>query len=331
MHAHLPVPEGIEPLIASGKVVRNDRIDRSIDRRAGGLFIAGSLFELQEPLSTVLPGWARGPGWATACVLYDLIPLRFDDWYLQNPVLRYQYEARVATLAGIDHLLSISDASSNDATELLGIAAERLTTIYAGADRRFTEPTLPPETTIQRLASRIEGLKPGFVMFPSGIEIRKNIDRMLAAYAGLEDGLRDAHQLVLVCRTNPDEQAQLDDTARRLGIQDQLLVTGFVSDDDLVALYQSAHLVVFPSLYEGFGLPVLEAMQCGAPVICSNTSSLVEVQTDPRARFDPTDTARPSAPPYATRSNPRHGSMNCVPNRPRHSVGNGRRPQRSTP
>ncbi len=287
VHPHVPLPHGIEPLISSGKLVRADRVAERIDLAGGGLFIAGSVFELQEPLSTVLPSWARTPQWRTAAILYDLIPLRFADWYLSNAVVNYEYQARVAALRNIDHLLAISEASAADAVEFLGIAQERTTTIWAGADRQFRPPEVDHVVVGERLSLRLEGLRPSYLLFPSGIERRKNIDRLLEAYAQLSAELRARHQLVLVCRTTDDERVELAATAKRLGILDDLLVTGFVSDADLVELYQGAELVVFPAIYEGFGLPVLEAMQCGAPVICSDSSSLVEVQTDPTARFDP--------------------------------------------
>jgi glycosyltransferase involved in cell wall biosynthesis len=84
-----------------------------------------------------------------------------------------------------------------------------------------------------------------------------------------------------------EDRAALHERAVELGIEDDLLVTGYVSDELLVRLYQGSELVTFPSLYEGFGLPPFEALRCGAPVICSDSSSLREVQTDPAMRFDP--------------------------------------------
>lgn len=287
VHPHLPLPQGIEPLITTGKLLRSDHLSNRVDLDAGGLFLAGSVFELQEPLTRVLPPWARRPSWNTAAILYDLIPLRFPDWYLANSVVRYEYEARVAALRLFDHLLAISDASAQDAVDLLGMPSHRTTTIWAGADSQFRVPSESQHEIGSRLAGQFEGLRPNYLLFPSGIERRKNIDRLLESYARLPRELRQKHQLVLVCRTTDDERVSLAESANRLDIADDLLVTGFVSDADLVSLYQGAELVVFPAIYEGFGLPVLEAMRCGAPVICSDSSSLVEIQTDPTARFDP--------------------------------------------
>ena len=291
LRGDMPVPGTLEPLLSTGRA-RLLTSDRSwLDIGEGGVFVAGSLFELDEPVDDVLPRPFRDPAWRRLAVLYDLIPLRFPEVYLTNEALRHPYLARVEVAKAMDHLLAISEATAQDAEALLAHPRTRTTVVGAGADERFRPHPGGRSAAIAEMASRppVPGIRPGYVLNPSGIEPRKNIDRLLEAYASLPPERRAAHQLVLVCKTNPDESAHLAATAAQLGISDDLLVTGYVGDEDLVRLYQAAHLVVFPSLYEGFGLPVLEAMQCGAPAICSDSSSLKEVQTDPSARFDPTD------------------------------------------
>ena len=132
-------------------------------------------------------------------------------------------------------------------------------------------------------------IQDGFLLYTGGIEPRKNIDRLLAAYARLPRELRREHQLVIVCRVLPDEKARLEQTLHGLGIADRVHFTGYVTDDQLVSLYGATTLFVFPSLYEGYGLPVAEAVACGAAVVASNTSSLVELVVEERARFNPYD------------------------------------------
>jgi len=288
----LPLPTGAEPLIATGKLVRYEGDDPHRRPGAGGVFIAGSLFEMDEAIDRVLPPWARTPRWATAAILYDLIPAKFADWYLQRADVRHHYLSRAASLTSVDHLLAISQASADDAVSLLGVDPERITMIGAGADGRFRRPGVPHTDVAARLVERNEvpGLRPGYILFPSGIERRKNIERTIAAYARLAPDVRARHQLVLVCRIDDYARELLDRVQAEEGIPGEVLATGFVTDDTLCRLYQGAELVVFPSLYEGFGLPVLEAMQCGAPVICADSSSLKEVQTWPQARFDPHST-----------------------------------------
>lgn len=288
---HLPVPGVLEPLIGTGRVTMLGRDRSALDTTAGGVFLAGSLFELQEPFDSVLPPAFRGPGWHRMAVLYDLIPSRFPHLYLSNPQVRHPYNARLQAARTMDRLLAISQATADDAQELLGVGAGRFTVIGAGADARFSPHPLGRDAAVASMDSAppVPGIRAGYVLFPSGIEPRKNVDRLLAAYATLPPEVRHEHQLVLVCKVTVDEAAHLQRTAEGLGIVDDLVVTGYVGDDDLVRLYRAAHLVVFPSLYEGFGLPILEAMQCGAAVICSDSSSLREVQTDATARFDPED------------------------------------------
>ncbi len=288
----LPLPTGAEPLIATGKLARYEGDDPHRRPSAGGVFVAASLFEMYETIDRVLPSWARAPRWATAAILYDLIPAKFPDWYLQRADVRHHYLSRAASLTSVDHLLAISQASADDAVSLLGVDPERITMIGAGADSRFRRPVVSHGEVAARLAEggEVPGLRPGYILFPSGIERRKNIERTIAAYARLAPEVRARHQLVLVCRIDDYARELLDRVQTEEGIPGEVLATGFVSDDTLCRLYQGAELVIFPSIYEGFGLPVLEAMQCGAPVICADSSSLKEVQTWPEARFDPDST-----------------------------------------
>ena len=139
----------------------------------------------------------------------------------------------------------------------------------------------------QELRNRY-GLSRAFVMYTGGIDFRKNIEKLIDAYAQLPNQLRATHQLAIVCSVQENEKQQLLQHATKVGLGfDELILTGFVPDDDLIALYNLCHLFVFPSLYEGFGLPALEAMTCGAAVIGSNTSSIPEVIGCQDALFDP--------------------------------------------
>jgi hypothetical protein len=129
-------------------------------------------------------------------------------------------------------------------------------------------------------------------MYTGGIDPRKNIEGLIDAYSQLPGSLRHELQLVIVCEARTDQRERLQALAVQRGLlADQLVVTGYVSDADLVALYNRCQVFVFPSLSEGFGLPALEAMSCGAAVIASNTTSFPEVIGDPDALFDPHDAA----------------------------------------
>ncbi len=222
---------------------------------------------------------------------YDLIPYRFPRQYLGNSLARARYRNRLALLTVADALVTDSQSAANDASELLGIDARRLTVIGAGVGPQFRPPETSLDERARSLRAQIPGLLPRFVLVPTGVDWRKNTANAIAAYARLPVELRDRHQLVLSCRLDDHHRALIDEQCDRLGVAGHVLVTGFVSDESLVTLYQTAELVFFPSVYEGFGLPVLEARRCGTPVVCSDGSSLQEVLPEPSAWFNPYDVA----------------------------------------
>ncbi len=130
-----------------------------------------------------------------------------------------------------------------------------------------------------------------FVLCVGGPDERKNVEGLLAAYAAVSPAVRRAHQLVVACHVEDDVRGRWQAVAAARGLEsDELVITGFVDDRTLVALYQAADLMVFPSRLEGFGLPVAEAIACGCPSITSNRSSLPEVIDWEPSTFDPDDT-----------------------------------------
>ena len=275
------VPDTIEPLLRTGRVMRSDQLPPG---RASLLHIASPI-ELDVPADELIVGQPQN----LVVNLYDLIPLVFADHYLADPLIRSRYSARLGIYHAADWVLSDSQSAVDDAVDLLGVPRERCVVIGAGTSRKFCPP-ISKDAALDMAKDAVTGLRPGFVLLPSGIDWRKNIEGVIEAYAMLPGSVRAAHQLVLVCRIAPEARAMLQQLADELGCGDTLLMTGFVSDQVLIALNQAADLVVFPSRYEGFGLPVLEARRCGAPVICGDNSSLREVQPDPAGRFDSTDT-----------------------------------------
>jgi len=126
-------------------------------------------------------------------------------------------------------------------------------------------------------------------LYSGGNDPRKNVDFLLGAYAALPSAIRREFQLAVVCALDIEERRALSKRVEALGIAAQVVFTGYVADADLNRLYNLCELFVFPSLYEGFGLPVLEAMTCGACVIASGTSSMPEIVGRNDALFDPTD------------------------------------------
>lgn len=220
---------------------------------------------------------------------FDLIPLRFGSTYLSDPVTRAAYLARLGLLQAADHIVTDSESAARDVQDLLGVAPSRTTSIGAGCSEQFRPPDEPHRDRLDALQRSIPELRDRFVLLPAGMDWRKNIDGALDAFAKLPSDLRSRHQLAIACRVNDVQRGALNERCQELGIVDDVIVTGFVTDDDLVRLYQTTELVVFPSFYEGFGLPVLEARRCGARVLSSHESSLPEVLPAPEALFNPYD------------------------------------------
>jgi glycosyltransferase involved in cell wall biosynthesis len=221
-----------------------------------------------------------------AVTLFDLIPLINQSTYLSNPVVKDWYFDKVASLRRAKLLLAISESSRQEAIEHLGISAAQVVNISSATDPMF-RPVHVPHDVEEALRVKL-GLSRPFIMYTGGIDHRKNIEGLIRAFAMLPVGTRRAHQLAIVCKVQDEERVRLQGLAAKLGLgSDELVMSGFVSDDELVALCNLCQLFVFPSWHEGFGLPALEAMACGAPVIAANTSSLPEVIGRADALFDP--------------------------------------------
>jgi glycosyltransferase involved in cell wall biosynthesis len=277
----LAVPGSIELLAASGRLTYTNRVDGW----HASVYHVGSPFEY-VPLERIWPLYAHRTGMRLAVTLYDLIPLLFPEVYLTDPAVTAWYRTRLGLVRRADRVLAISNATARDAVERLWLQEERVVVVGAGVSERF-HPPASREAALAALREGLPWIEPGYVLYTGGIEPRKNIDRLLEAYAGLSQALRERHQLLIVCRVLPQERALLEAQLRRLGVAGRVRFPGFVSDEDLLHLYQAAELFVFPALYEGFGLPIAEAMASGAPVITSRSSALTELVTDEEALFDP--------------------------------------------
>lgn len=224
----------------------------------------------------------------TAMILYDLIPLIHRGIYLQNPLVERWYLNKIDYLRRADLLLSISESSGYEAIQNLGFPVDKVVNISTACDSQF-QPLVVDESKRAHL-ERTYGLVRPFVMYTGGIDHRKNIEGLIRAYARLPKSIRKEHQLAVVCSVQDADRERLQTLANKEGMAgDEVLITGFVSEADLLALYNSCKLFVFPSWHEGFGLPALEAMACGRAVIGANTSSVPEVIGRKDALFDPYD------------------------------------------
>lgn len=249
--------------------------------------LVASLFEgLTDDVATSVSRYASLP---TAIVLYDLIPLIYADRYLkENPVVEGWYMEKLGHLKRANLLLSISESAGQEAVEHLGFELSAVVPIGTDCDARF-QPVGLSDVREAQLRATYSIHRP-FVMYTGGIDHRKNIEGLIKAYAALPRATRGTHQLAVVCAVQPSDRKRLMRLAQEAGLSEgELVFTGFVSDDDLLALYNACKLFVFPSWHEGFGLPALEAMRCGKAVLAANTSSLPEVVGRKDALFDPFD------------------------------------------
>jgi glycosyltransferase involved in cell wall biosynthesis len=249
-----------------------------------------SLFEGYVDDSIVSVG-RFADGAATAVVLNDLIPFLRPDFYLRQPEQRRYYDGKIDSLRRAGLLLAISDYSRQEAIDALGLAPGNVVAISTAVDDIFHPAPLEP-AHLEALRARYGITRAALMYAPGGFDARKNLVGLIQAYARLSAPLRAAHQLVIAGKVNEGERRHLEEAAREAGLgADDLVLTGYVSDQDLIDLYRSVALFVFPSLHEGFGLPALEAMACGAPVIGADNTSIPEVIGNPEAMFDARDPA----------------------------------------
>jgi glycosyltransferase involved in cell wall biosynthesis len=238
------------------------------------LLPGGALFHATEHL---LPPLRSVP---TVLTVHDLIfkhlpahHKRLNRWYLNQALPLYCRQA--------SHIIAVSECTRRDLVAAYGLPPDKITVVHEAADPRF-RPQSAQAVAVVRSRYR---LPERYVVFVGTIEPRKNLTRLLAAFeevysVGLTDGL------VIVGRRGWLYDAFFA-ALERSRVRDAVIFPGYVADADLPAIYAGAQALAFPSLYEGFGLPVLEAMTCGTPVTCSATSSLPEITGDAALPFDP--------------------------------------------
>lgn len=222
----------------------------------------------------------------TAVVLYDLIPYINRVPYLENPVVSDWYLKKINSLKQANVLLSISASSGQEAVNYLGFDQEKVINISTACDAQFVHLDVT-ERDYEHFKDTYNITRP-FVMYTGGIDYRKNIEGLIRSFADLPNEIRNQYQLAVVCSVQETDRVRLSNLAKEYGLsKTDYIMTGFVPEEDLVKLYNACTLFIFPSWHEGFGLPALEAMKCGAPVIASNNSSLPEVVGLDEALFDP--------------------------------------------
>ncbi|HVT40174.1 MAG TPA: glycosyltransferase family 1 protein [Gemmatimonadaceae bacterium] len=272
---------------AAGRDARRDRARLTLlsatARRTG---LPGP-FDVVHSLRTPLPARGQIGARVRALTIHDVIPLIHPEWMYATAEAEVREIA--ASILSDDFVITISGATARDVTARLGIPPERIFVVplAAATELFYREESV---AAIDAVKARY-GIPGGpYLLSLCTLEPRKNLRHLLACFHRLirQEQLPDV-RFALVGATGWKSDALYALLQENPDLRSRVVLTGYVPDADLAALYSGARAFVYPSLYEGFGLPVLEAMQCGAPVITSDTSSLPEVVGDAGLCVSPTD------------------------------------------
>jgi len=228
------------------------------------------------------------PRTPTVVTIHDVIPLRLPLYQAGAKVKAYMKLVSQAA-HNATRIITVSQHAKQDMVDALKIPPERIRVIYEAAGEEY-RPITDAET-LARVRARY-GLGERYVFYLGGLDQRKNVPQLVRAFSHLYRRLEDP-RLQLLVSGNPDKNngplfPDPRPVGAELGMSGQIIYR-FVEEEDKAALYSGASVFVFPSLYEGFGLDPLEAMSCGAPVVCSNRTSLPEVVGDAALTVDPED------------------------------------------
>lgn len=231
----------------------------------------------------------------TVVTIHDLIPMVLPEY--RGSLLVRLYTSLVAAAASRARLiLADSGWSKQDILRKLHVSDERVRVIYLAPAPRFQ-----PAQTWQQIVDIKQkyNLPESFVLYLGGYDVRKNVKALLHAFTWVSHTLGDQFPLVLGGRLPQEDSPFFPDPrriAQDLGLEEFIITPGWIDEEDLPVLYSAATVFVYPSYYEGFGLPILEAMACGTPVVTTNAASLPELAGPAAFQLDPTDTKHMAAP-----------------------------------
>jgi len=222
------------------------------------------------------------------CTLHDVIPLIYPHKYLCDPVNRKWYMEKIDFIKKSDIVLTDSHASKKEICHLLEMPEQKVHVIYCAVNHdKFKSMNISVDDKKRLLYDM--NISCPFVMYVGGSDRHKNLDTLYSAFSKLPKQILASHQLVMVGEGVKYKEDRYRRELSKMGINDRVVFTGQIDDDELIMLYNLCELFVCPSINEGFGLPPLEAMACGAAVLASDASSLPEVVGYQDALFDPYD------------------------------------------
>lgn len=214
--------------------------------------------------------------------IHDLLPFRHPEFLpvkWNNAVKKSTY----ASVKKADSIIAVSDYTKNEIMDLFKIPGERIRVIHNGISPIFKQ--VKDQSKINDVKAKY-GVNGPYLLFVGNIEPKKNIEKLIRAFVMLRNET-DYKYSLLIAGGKAWHYPKVRDLVRELQISNEIIFTDVVEDDELPHLYSGAELFVFPSLHEGFGIPVIEAMSCGTPVVTSNATSIPEIAGDAALLIDP--------------------------------------------
>jgi glycosyltransferase involved in cell wall biosynthesis len=219
--------------------------------------------------------------------IHDLIPYVLPEMVRPSFLKRFILEMP-EIIASSDHIITVSQAAKQDILKIFKVSPAKISVVPSAPAANYRR--LPPTTVAERLRHKFRLRRP-YILYVGGLNPRKNVAELICAYAKISRTLPDG-QLLVIPGAEGQHLQKLRALTEALDLEANVVFPGFVVSADLPLLYNGADLFVYPSLYEGFGLPPIEAMACGVPVIVANTSSLPEVVGEAALLVNPHDTLK---------------------------------------
>jgi len=214
-------------------------------------------------------------------IINDLIPLLVPEEI--NFIKRLYFKILCKKSANrADRIITISKKTKEDLIKFFKISSEKIEVIHLGVEERYKQMKEIPEEIKKKYF-----LPEKFILYVGNLNLHKNVDNLIKAYANLQTDLKNKYKLVLGTSKEGENYLRIKNLIEKHKLKDNIIITGFIEEKDLPLVYNLSSLFVFPSLYEGFGLPVLEAMACGVPVISSNRGAIPEVIGDAGILINP--------------------------------------------
>ncbi|WP_333820168.1 glycosyltransferase family 4 protein [Ohtaekwangia sp.] len=238
-------------------------------------------FNIYHSPNYVLPFFTKQPSVLT---VHDTISLDFPD-YSQTETAIYHRLAFMRSMRHASRIIAVSNTVKNDILKKVNIDSDKITVIYNGVHKHFKREHSPAK--LSEIRHRYS-LPERFILFVGNLEPKKNLERLIKAFHIFKKNSEHPHKLVLAGRCGW-KYSSVYQAVEDLNLRSEVIFTGYVNENELPAMYSLADLFVFPSLYEGFGIPPLEAMACGTPTLTSTAGALPEVTGNVPLQVNPLD------------------------------------------